>query len=52
MSKKVHRARQLLSVESYKSHAAEEVLKVALEELGWKNVRLHEFPIQWTCTLG
>ena len=41
MSKK----RQLPSVESYKSHAAEEVLKVALEELGWKNVNLHKFYI-------
>ncbi len=28
-----------LSVETFKSHAAEDVLKAALTELGWKNVR-------------
>ena len=41
MSEKEHTAcksRKPLSVESFKSHAAEEVLKAALEELGWKNV--------------
>ena len=32
------RSRPVLSVETFKSHAAEEVLKAALEELGWKNV--------------
>ena len=37
--KKYPRSRQLVSVETFRSHAAEDVLKAALEELGWKNVR-------------
>ena len=42
-SKKQPRARQLLSVETFRSHAAEDVLKAALEELGWKNVQCHVY---------
>ena len=30
--------RQQFSVETFKAHAAEDVLKVALADLGWKNV--------------
>jgi len=29
-----------LAVETFRAHAAEDVLKSALSELGWKNVRV------------
>ena len=29
-----------LTVETFRAHAAEDVLKIALSELGWKNVRI------------
>lgn len=32
-------AKKQLSVETFRAHAAEDVLKRALEELNWKNVR-------------
>ena len=38
--------RKPLSVETFKAHSAEEVLKAALTELGWKNVNTSQIDDQ------